>query len=293
MQLTQVRYFIQAARLLNFTKAADVCCVSQPALTKGIKSLEEELGGPLFHRTPKLCLSDLGRRVLPFLELTFESANAVRQQALSFRKGELSLLSIAFDPSVQSAIVLPILSELNRALPGFSMRLLSMNSEAMSKALLEGEIDLGVRAHDNALDRQPMHHLPLVAERLMVVCARDHAFAQTKMLDLTALLNAPDRISFCGTIDKLLNGLGVSEPPLHRVSSSDQVQQLLDMGAGWTLLPADHPVARSFFAHELTGTEITRLVEVVYPAGRPHGAAVLAFLRLARIGKRPELVKAA
>jgi len=191
MQLTQVRYFIQAARLLNFTKAADVCCVSQPALTKGIKSLEDELGGPLFHRTPKLCLSDLGRRVLPFLELTFESANAVRQQALSYRKGELSLLSIAFDPSVQSAVVLPILSELNRGLPGFSMRLLSLDSEAMTKALMEGEVDLGVRAHDNALDRQPMHHLPLVAERLMVVCARDHAFAQTNMLDLTALLNAP------------------------------------------------------------------------------------------------------
>jgi len=91
----------------------------------------------------------------------------------------------------------------------------------------------------------------------------------------------------------LLNGLGVSEPPLHRASSSDQIQQLLDMGVGWTLLPADHPAARAFIARELAGIEISRMVEVVYPAGRPHGAAVSAFLRLARIGKRPELVKAA
>jgi LysR family hydrogen peroxide-inducible transcriptional activator len=75
MQLNQVRYFIEAARLLNFTKAAVACNVSQPALTKGIKTLEDELGGPLFHRAPKLCLSDLGKRVMPYLEQTYERAD--------------------------------------------------------------------------------------------------------------------------------------------------------------------------------------------------------------------------
>ncbi len=50
MDMYQVRYVLAAARVLNFTKAADECNVSQPALTKAIKTLEAELGAPLFHR---------------------------------------------------------------------------------------------------------------------------------------------------------------------------------------------------------------------------------------------------
>ena len=45
MEMHQVRYFLAVCKTLNFTRAAENCCVSQPALTKAIKKLEEELGG--------------------------------------------------------------------------------------------------------------------------------------------------------------------------------------------------------------------------------------------------------
>ncbi len=50
MEMHQVRYFLAVAEKLNFTRAAEQCGVTQPALTRAIKSLEEELGGLLFHR---------------------------------------------------------------------------------------------------------------------------------------------------------------------------------------------------------------------------------------------------
>jgi len=50
MEMQQVRYFVALAQELNFTRAADRCNVSQPALTRAIQQLEHELGGPLFHR---------------------------------------------------------------------------------------------------------------------------------------------------------------------------------------------------------------------------------------------------
>jgi DNA-binding transcriptional LysR family regulator len=50
MEMFQVRYVLAAAKMLNFTKAATDCNVSQPALTKAVKTLEDELGAPLFHR---------------------------------------------------------------------------------------------------------------------------------------------------------------------------------------------------------------------------------------------------
>ena len=50
MEMHQVRYFLAVADTLNFTRAAELCHVSQPALTRAIQQLEEELGGLLLRR---------------------------------------------------------------------------------------------------------------------------------------------------------------------------------------------------------------------------------------------------
>ena len=82
MEMSQIRYALAAARTLNFTRAAGECHVSQPALTKAIRNLEAELGGPLFHRERKrVLLSDFGRSMLPHLQHIMdkaETAQAVR-----------------------------------------------------------------------------------------------------------------------------------------------------------------------------------------------------------------------
>ena len=79
MEMYQVRYVLAAARLLNFTRAAAECNVSQPALTKAIKALEDELGAPLFHRESKrILLSDFGRSLLSHFHHIMDEAAATR-----------------------------------------------------------------------------------------------------------------------------------------------------------------------------------------------------------------------
>jgi DNA-binding transcriptional LysR family regulator len=66
VELFQIRYFLALSETLNFTQAADKCHVSQPSLTRAIKSLEIELGGELLRRERALShLTDLGESVLP------------------------------------------------------------------------------------------------------------------------------------------------------------------------------------------------------------------------------------
>ena len=68
MEMHQIRYFLAVAEELNFTKAAERCNVSQPALSRAIQALEQELGGPLFRRERSHThLSELGRMVQPHL----------------------------------------------------------------------------------------------------------------------------------------------------------------------------------------------------------------------------------
>jgi DNA-binding transcriptional LysR family regulator len=69
MQMHQIRYFLVLAEELNFTRSAARCNVAQPSLTRAIKALEEELGGPLFHREHSHTrLTELGKIVRPYLE---------------------------------------------------------------------------------------------------------------------------------------------------------------------------------------------------------------------------------
>ena len=61
MEMQQVRYFLAVSRTLNFTRAAEECNVTQPALTRAIKQLEDELGGELIRREGRNThLTDLG-----------------------------------------------------------------------------------------------------------------------------------------------------------------------------------------------------------------------------------------
>ena len=70
---------------LNFTRAARRCSVSQPSLSNGIKTLERELGGPLFQRAPT-ALTALGKRVRPHLENAIFNLARARRTARGFQR---------------------------------------------------------------------------------------------------------------------------------------------------------------------------------------------------------------
>src|SRR6516225_8569832 len=85
MEMHQVRYFLAVADTLNFTRAAELCHVSQPALTRAIQQLEEELGGLLLRRERKLThLTDFGRLLEPHLRQLAADAEAAKTTAKRF-----------------------------------------------------------------------------------------------------------------------------------------------------------------------------------------------------------------
>src|SRR6516165_3071014 len=103
MELHQVRYFLAVASTLNFTRAAEQCNVTQPALTKGV----QKLGGQLIYRERQLTqLTDLGKEVLPMLERTLASAKAVRRRAREFQRKEVAPLKIGLALSISASLVL-------------------------------------------------------------------------------------------------------------------------------------------------------------------------------------------
>ena len=118
MELHQVRYFVALSNTLNFTRAAEACNVTQSALTRAIQRLEEELGGRLLQRERHLTqLSELGRLTLPLLEQSLAMAEAAKQRADKFKKGEEAALRLGLPSTIFAGTATPILAEVVRRLP--------------------------------------------------------------------------------------------------------------------------------------------------------------------------------
>ena len=92
MEMHQVRYFLAVAEELNFTRASAKCNVSQPSLSRAIKLLEGELGGPLFRRErSRTHLTELGRMVRPHLETVYDESRMVKCLSRDFLNARVLL----------------------------------------------------------------------------------------------------------------------------------------------------------------------------------------------------------
>jgi DNA-binding transcriptional LysR family regulator len=81
MEMHQIRYFLALCEELNFTRAARRCGVTQPSLTNAIRALETELNGPVFHRKPRIELTQLGRTIRPCLQEIARNVSTARELA--------------------------------------------------------------------------------------------------------------------------------------------------------------------------------------------------------------------
>jgi DNA-binding transcriptional LysR family regulator len=95
MELHEIRYFLAMCDALNFTRAAERCHVTQPALTRAIQKLEAEFGGLLFSRERnRVHLTELGRLVQPNLEDALSRTVTAKTEAGRFLRLESADLRI-------------------------------------------------------------------------------------------------------------------------------------------------------------------------------------------------------
>src|SRR5690242_8318889 len=88
VEMHQIRYFLAVCETLNFTRAAEACNVSQPSLTRAIKGLEDELGGPLFRRERNNThLTGLGEMMRPHLTQVLIETDAAKEREIGRASG--------------------------------------------------------------------------------------------------------------------------------------------------------------------------------------------------------------
>jgi DNA-binding transcriptional LysR family regulator len=286
MEFHQVRYFLALAKTLNFTRAAELCHVSQPALTKAVQKLEYELGGALIHRERQLTqLTDLGKIVLPMLEQTLTAIEAVWLQAQDYKRREIAPLKIALAPSISATLIVRPLSETARMVPGLQVEMLEAPHVRLIEMLLEGEVNAALVNDPEHLPER-IDHWPLFEERYVVVADPSHPLASYDVIPLDALAGTVwlERIGseVASRIRQLCLGRG--EPPRigHRGCQESYLQHMAAAGFGVILAPEHAPRLPSLRAIPLEGDPLRQEVHLLVVAGRCYSPALDAFIKVAR-----------
>lgn len=286
MEMHQVRYFLAVCRTLNFTKAAEECNVAQPSLTRAVQKLEEELGGPLFHRErANTHLTELGRLMLPHLEQTFAAAQAAKQLATSVRKGEVAPLRLGVDSTVPNETVIEILASLKKSINGFELTLGAGSQRELLDEAIEGDLDLVV-ASQAGDPPDKVRSWRLFREPMNVIVRKDHRFAEMNSMTIKDLDGEPmiERIDCCmiPTFRALCETAGVMPDVRHRATSEAQLQQMVLAGFGTGTAPRTLPVIEGLVSVPLEGNVLERDVILATVAGRRFSLAADAFVKVAR-----------
>jgi len=286
MEMHQVRYFLAVARTLNFTRAAEKCNVSQPALTRAVRQLEEELSGKLLRREGKHShLTDLGLRMVPLMQQCYESALAAKTLASSFKKGAAQALSLAVSHSIAGWLLVGPLAEMQRAFPGLHLTLLRGDAAEINESLQKGRADFAI-AGPLGQDWARLDSWPLFEERFELVVHEQHPLAGEKQIDTRRLkeqrILVSARCESAGALAQTLEALGIVAEEAHQIGAMHDLLALLDSNLGIAFLPQSaihHPALRRV---AINGFAMTRPVLLYGVAGRHRSPAGDAFMKLLR-----------
>lgn len=242
LDIGDLRSFLTLSEQLHFRRAAEVLHVSQPALSKQIRRLEERLGGPLLIRRSRgVHLTPAGQVLVEHArQIVSDSESAERVTRLAL-KGEAGTLRVGFGIAVLARGLPNLMLRFRKRFPRVDLSVRNMSTSDQLQALSERKIDVGfvrlpVRSDDIATT-------PIVKERLMIVLSEQATYDTKK--GLAALHNAPfilpwrgDSASFYDHVFRTCRAAGFVPRVVQEVDVFFTVLNLVRAGLGVSIAPS-------------------------------------------------------
>ncbi|MDX2485159.1 MAG: LysR substrate-binding domain-containing protein [Pseudodonghicola sp.] len=182
--LRQLTYFKALTVHRNFGRAADMCNVSQPALSVQIRALEDTMGAPLVERRARdVVLTGLGRQVLAHAEEVLSAAGRLDRFARDHRGGRS--LSLGVIPTLAPYLLPGVLAALRAADLSLIVQVREARTERLLTALQTGELDVVILALPTGM--RGLHEQPLFEDRFLLAGSR----ARLARMDATGQVLRP------------------------------------------------------------------------------------------------------
>lgn len=186
MDIRQLRYFLEVAKQKSITRAAEVLHISQPALSKMIKGLEEELGMALIVRTNKTSsVTDTGMIVMEYAQKIisqFDEMETTINDMTNLNKGSIH---IGIPPIIGSLYFPKIIAEFHHKYPNVEINIREYGAAKVVKSVDEGLFELGVAVLP--VDDDVFNIYPIVQDEMKLLVHRQHHLADTETVHLKEL----------------------------------------------------------------------------------------------------------
>jgi DNA-binding transcriptional LysR family regulator len=192
MELRHLRYFVAVAELRNFTRAAIRLRVAQPALSRQIRDLEEELGARLFERNPRgVRLTGAGAALLPEARAVLQRAREAAQAVRAVARGERGEIHVGYAPTPTVELLPCALHAFQNLAPDVRVTLHDLSTEEMLRGLHDGSLDLCLMVRPAAKALRGLRFELLREYPLCVAVSRAHPFARLKRVTVSQLTAEP------------------------------------------------------------------------------------------------------
>lgn len=248
MELRQLKYFKTLAHELHFNRAAEKLFIVQPALTKQIKDLEEELGVMLFERTKRsVKLTPAGEFFKNRVEHIIRKLEEAKNQVRWVEDGSKGELRIGYVGSCIHTFLPDLLSSLHEKYPNIQTYLNEMTSSAQLLAIQKGELDIAFLR--NPPSTQGFQQKLVFSETFSLVLPKNHSISEENFRGIQQLSEEnfilPTRTDgeiYYQVQTSICEKAGFSPKIAHETVHGHTVLKLVDHHLGITFLPTSFKV---------------------------------------------------
>lgn len=286
-ELLDLKAFVTVAELRSFVRTAKALNLSQPALSRRIQKLEENLGAPLFERsTRQVSLTKFGRDFLPKMRRVIDEFETSMLGIRQFGARSSGLVSVA---AVRTAVFYFLPNAMGRfaeAYPRIRVRILDVGANEGLEAVVRGEADFGINFI--GASHAEIEFQRLLEDPFILACRHDHPLASRQEvswaeLALQRMITVGQNSGNRALIDTALARCGIQLDWRYEVAHLSVSLGLVEAGLGIAVLPrlatpaANHPTIRTV---RLTEPEISRTIGIVRRRGATPSPHASRFLRM-------------
>jgi LysR family nitrogen assimilation transcriptional regulator len=285
MELRQLEYFLRAVQMRNISKAAIEVRVAQPALSRQIRQLEQELGVQLLYRDGRgVAPTQIGARFAKEIGELLQRLEQCKADVMATRGIPMGDVTLGTTFAIGSPFLALLISEFQRRYPGATLRVVEGFSYHVVEWLQTGRIDMGIVYYPEYYSR--FSGRTLTNQSLYLIGPRRKGHRHPKSIQFAKAIQYPlimpvSPNSISALVEKEADARGLKINLKMEVDSISTIKQLLREGRGFTILQHtsvhENIEKGELFAARIDNPRMTRPFALCYPQ---RGVVTLAARKL-------------
>jgi DNA-binding transcriptional LysR family regulator len=288
MDLDQLHTFLEIVRLKSFSKAAQSCFRTQPAVSAQVRQLEQDLNAPLFERLgTKIALTPAGRIFADYAEQILELRRRAQNTINELERIPRGELLIAANEATCIYVLPRVFSEFKKRFPNVQVLVDRAYGARVVEAVVDNQADFGITQLPVKEKRLQVNRIH--SDEIKVIVPASHPFAQGKQVLPSDLIGQPLLLPKSGTTRSRLNAwMELVEDEISvsmELDSTEMMKRFVLAGLGISFLAATHckeEVASGQLAALSLGPDpMVRTVGLIYRKDKALSKAALGFIEVA------------